>query len=375
MDRRKFLKATGTLVAGTAITPAIASAGAEVQQQQGRAVLPFNRRWRYSPTASPAARERNFDDGHFARVTIPHTNIRLPWHSFDDKAYEFVSIYRRHFRMPAGARGRRVFVDFEGVMTASTVWLNGERLGEYKGGYTPFTFELTQHLDWDGDNVLAVEVDSTERADIPPFGGEIDYLTFGGIYREVHLRIVSPTYIENIFAQPRDVLSDHPAVEVQCPLAGSEKPVAGLTLEVSLQDGDRVLAKTAQPLNDGGKEGSTPVTLHLDNLGRIELWDLKTPKLYSIEVRLLRNGEVIDSDSRRIGFREAKFTPLGFSLNGKIVKLRGLDRHQTFPWWGKRCLAACSGATRSSCAKTLSAISSAPRIIRSHGIFSMRAMR
>ena len=64
-------------------------------------------------------------------------------------------------------------------MTASTVWINGTRLGEYKGGYTPFSFELTQHIDFAGDNLLAVDVDSTERPDIPPFGYQIDYLTFG----------------------------------------------------------------------------------------------------------------------------------------------------------------------------------------------------
>ena len=99
------------------------------------------------------------------------------------------------------------FVDFEGVMMASTVWINGVRLGEYKGGYTPFSFELTEHVDFGGENLLAVDVDSTERPDIPPFGYEIDYLTFGGIYREVALRIVPATFIENIFAKPKDVLS------------------------------------------------------------------------------------------------------------------------------------------------------------------------
>jgi beta-galactosidase len=98
-------------------------------------------------------------------------------------------------------------VDFGAVMTAATVWINGEKLGEYRGGYTPFSFEMTQHLNWRGDNVLAVEVDSTERADIPPFGGEIDYLTFGGIYRDVALRVVPNTFIENVFAKPVDVLT------------------------------------------------------------------------------------------------------------------------------------------------------------------------
>jgi len=149
MNRRNFLKATGTLIASTAVSNSVSTAYAaeSAGADSGRVVLPINRRWRYSPKTSAAAHERAFDDSGFDRVTVPHTNVRLPWHGFDDKEYEFVSMYRRHFRLPAGARGRRVFVDFEGVMTASTAWLNGVRLGEYKGGFTPFSFELTDHID------------------------------------------------------------------------------------------------------------------------------------------------------------------------------------------------------------------------------------
>ena len=186
MDRRDFLKTTGTLIAGATVASGLSAPNASAESTtKGRMVLPINRNWRFSPKATDAARARAFDDSGFERVTVPHTNLRVPWHSFDEKSYEFVSIYRRRFKLPAAARGKRVFVDFEGVMTASTVWVNGVRLGEYKGGFTPFWFELTPHLDWDGENVLAVEVDSSERPDIPPFGYEVDYLTFGGIYREV----------------------------------------------------------------------------------------------------------------------------------------------------------------------------------------------
>jgi len=128
-------------------------------------------------------------------------------------------------------------------MTASTVWINGVRLGEYKGGYTPFSFELTPYLDFAGENVLAVDVDSTERPDIPPFGYQIDYLTFGGIYREVSLRIVPSTFIVNIFAKPADVLTSHPKVAVDCYLQHLEDLKEPLTLEVELRDGDKVLSK------------------------------------------------------------------------------------------------------------------------------------
>ena len=340
MDRRKFMKATGTLIAGASVAPALPAesfARDAASETSGRMALPINRNWRFSPSATAAARERDFDDSHFAQVVVPHTNLRVPWHSFDEKSYEFVSIYRRRFRLPETARGRRVFVDFEGVMTASTVWLNGVRLGEYKGGFTPFSFELTPHVDFDRDNVLAVEVDSSERPEIPPFGNEVDYLTFGGIYREVSLRIVSPSYIENIFAQPKDVLSGHPSVEVQCFLVnGGKGSPAALSLAVELYDGERLVAKATGEVPTGGDEMSPAASmLRLEHLEGIELWDLRKPKLYRVEVRLLSGQTLLDSDSRRIGFREARFTPQGFSLNGTVIKLRGLDRHQTFPWVGQ----------------------------------------
>ena len=337
MDRRDFLKTTGAIVAGATVASGIPGYAAEsASAATGRIMLPINRNWRFSPTASDAAHARDFDDSGFARVTVPHTNLREPWHSFDEKSYEFVSVYRRRFRLSASARGQRVFVDFEGVMAATKVWLNGEYLGEYKGGYTPFSFELTPHIDFDRENLLAVEVDSSERPDLPPFGYEVDYLTFGGIYREVSLRIVSPTFLENIFAQPKDVLSGHPTVDVQCWLQSERKsPESGWSLEAALYDDERQIAKTAQELPSGEDTWNKPFMVNLNNLGAIDLWNLRSPKLYRVEVRLLRGDHLLDHDTRRIGFREARFTPQGFSLNGQIVKLRGLDRHQTFPWVGQ----------------------------------------
>jgi beta-galactosidase len=332
------MKRTGTLIAGMLAQGAFAETSGSTTPPVagGRLVLPMNRNWRFSRSAVADARLKDFDDSRFERVVIPHANTRLPWHSFDDKNYEFVSVYRRHFQVPRGTRGRHVFVDFEGVMTASTVWLNGVLLGEYKGGYTPFSFELTPHLDFDSDNVLTVEVDSTERADIPPFGNEIDYLTFSGIYREVGLRIVPATFIENIFAKPKDVLTPSPSLEVDCFLQHLEPSHETLSLEVTLWDGTRVLARGLQVVSPAaGANHPVPHTVRLEKLGPIVLWGLTRPKLYSVQVRLLNGSHLVDEDSRTIGFREARFTDHGFELNGTVVKLRGLDRHQTFPFVGQ----------------------------------------
>jgi Beta-galactosidase/beta-glucuronidase len=351
MDRRDFLKTTGTLLAATTLPAAAAFAD---ESAAGRVILPLNRGWRFHPSKVAGAHEVAFNDASFERVVIPHTNKKLPWHSFDDKDYEFISTYRRRFRTPAAAQGKRVFLDFEGSMTATTVWINGTSLGEYKGGYTPFSFDLTPHLKAAGENILTVYVDSTERADIPPFGNEIDYLTFGGIYREVSLRIVPQTYLDNVFARTKDVLAS-PALEVDCFLAGTN--ASDLALEVELHDADKTIAKSSDKISRtsapdpnaaANPETSAPVhsstqtvndparhTVTLTALRGIQLWSLDQPHLYTVHVRLLSGGKLIDSDTRRIGFREAVFTPQGFSLNGKVIKLRGLDHHQTFPFVGQ----------------------------------------
>ena len=156
MNRRDFVKTGTAALAAIALPSETLTAAAADTPNRGRIVLPINRNWRFSAQRSQNDTAIDFDDSNLDQVTIPHTNKKLPWHSFDEKSYQFVSIYRRKFRLPPETRGRFVFVDFDGAMTASTVWINGQRLGEYKGGYTPFSFDLTPHINWDGDNLLAV---------------------------------------------------------------------------------------------------------------------------------------------------------------------------------------------------------------------------
>ena len=354
MHRREFLKTTGAVLAGATLEGNLL---AQDRTGSSRQILAMNRGWRYKPAKVTGAEQPDFDDAAFEQVVIPHTNVPLPWHNFDDRDYEFISTYRRRFKSPPDLAGKRVFVDFQGAMTASTVWINGHALGEYKGGFTPFSFELTKYLTADRDNVLAVQLDSTEREDMPPFGYEIDYMTFGGIYREVSLRVVPETFLDNIFARPHDVLSGTPSLQVDCFVAGSGRMRRSLSVEVELRDGERSIARNTQTISVADAAdphaamdpiSAAPVfqstettedparhTVTLANLRGIELWKLDAPKLYTVHVRLLQDGVPVDEDTRRIGFREAVFTPQGFSLNGEVVKLRGLDRHQTFPFAGQ----------------------------------------
>ena len=342
INRRDFLRSSSALLAGLALQGQAPARGGDqpagASNAGKRMLLPINRNWRFSAQHVDGITAAGYDDSGLEQVTIPHTNKRLPWHSFDDNAYQFISVYRRRFRLPAQARGLHVFADFDGAMTASTVWINGQRLGEYKGGYTPFSFNLTPHVNLEGENVLVVELDSRERNDIPPFGGSIDYLTFGGIYRDVWLRLVPGTYLENIFARPRDVLTDRPGVDISCFIARPEAQRQPLVLEAELRDGGRTLAAARKPLPPAGVNAD-PVAedLALSNFGSgtIQRWEPDAPHLYTVIARIKQGSVVLDEVRRRVGFREARFTDHGFELNGKVIKLRGLNRHQTFPFVGQ----------------------------------------
>ena len=318
MNRRTF-------VLGSAGAAAVAGA---LRAQSNRDVDPtlrtydLNRNWLFTTNRVHS------DPKDWSRVDLPHSNVVLPWHSFDDKSYEIVSFYRRQFRAPKEWAGKRIFVDFDGAMTASKVSLNNHAFEEYRGGYTPFSLELTPHVRSGSANVLEVELDSSERADIPPFGGNIDYLTFGGIYRDVRLRVVPNAFIENVYAKPVRVLTDDRALVVRTYVNGA-KP--GATLTASLRLGARVIQSATAKIDNPQAEYHN---LTLEHLGDIQLWDLNRPALYHVDMKLKNEDGSEDHYETRIGFREGRFTSAGFLLNGQHVKLRGLNRHQTFPYVG-----------------------------------------
>ena len=130
-------------------------------QAAGRTIMPINRSWRYHPSKIDGAEYPDFDDAKFQRIVIPHTNVELPWHNFDDKDYEFISTYRRRFKFPPEAEGKRVFVDFEGVMTASTVWINGTRLGDYRCVLVPLA-PARDHVVMERQAAAALDIEPGE---------------------------------------------------------------------------------------------------------------------------------------------------------------------------------------------------------------------
>jgi beta-galactosidase len=298
--------------------------------------IPLNDQWLFGGKLTEGAMGREFDDRAFTRITLPHCVSRLSWQDWDPARWEDVWAYRRHFPLPPGAKGHRVFVEFDGVMTAATASFNGPTLPEHRGGYLPFRHELTDHIT-PGDNVLAVAVDS-RWLNVPPDGSpkgrsSVDYLEPGGIVRPVRLRVLPQVFLSDVFAKPVNVLDAGRRVEVACTIDAASVDGQSVEIIAELTDGVRTMAVARQTLKLE-KPGRTEVTLTLSNLGNIAMWSPDSPRLYHVVTTLSVQGKPVHDYRVRIGFREARFDVDGFFLNGKRMHFFGLNRHEIYPYVG-----------------------------------------
>ncbi len=307
-----------------------------------RSEFPFNDHWLFIPEDVTS----ETPDSQFEPITLPHSNKILPYHNFDNMEYQFISTYRKRFRLPEARNGRRIFVDFDGAMIAAEVFVNGAKVGDYEGGFTPFSFDITDYVTEANENLVTVRLDSTERPDIPPFGFVVDYLTFGGIYRDVNLRYVEPVYIKDVFVRASNVLTNNPTVEVDVTIANLSNRAQRVTLHTGVNTGTSEAQLSTIVSQDVVVEIEAQekiVTVRFDDFPTVKLWSLENPVRYGVHTALQSksSGDAIDDNGAfAFGFREAEFRKDGgFYLNGERLKLMGLNRHQTFPYFG----AAASG--------------------------------
>ena len=247
-------------------------------------------------------------------VRIPHTVKELPLHYINHNAYQMLCGYRRKLDIPEDATGKRVFLQFDGAAHIATVYVNGAEVAHHATGYTGFRCEITD-LVTPGETVLiAVKLDTSENPATPPFGHVIDYLTYGGLYREVWLDIREQSYIEDIFVTTPRLDSLH----IEMASHGSQH----CRFTVAEEDGTILLTK----------ETSAPADLVLPNA---RPWSNEDPHRYILKCELLDScGNIRDTQEVKFGFRTIEFKEDGFYLNGKQTFLRGLNRHQCYPYIG-----------------------------------------
>jgi beta-galactosidase len=303
----------------------------------GRTIADFNSEWRFSKGDPAGAEKTDFDDQSWQPVRLPHDwaiagpfnpeengyAAKLPWRG--------VGWYRKTFALDEAQRGKRVYLDFDGVMAFPKVYVNGELAGEWDYGYTPFQIDITKHVKFGEPNVVAVRCDTTKHG--------TRWYPGAGIYRGVKLTVCNPIHIAHwgTFLTTPEVNDERALVKVQTVIENHGDGERQIGVEFRFRDADgKNIGSTVDAATipaGGSKVLSTEFTVT-----RPQRWDVDHPYLYSLETAVVLGGELdknsvspandIDRDTTTFGVREFKFTADdGFHLNGRRVQLRGVCLH------------------------------------------------
>jgi beta-galactosidase len=284
-------------------------------------------------------------------VTIPHTWNTKSADSGDhtgDPHFKFgyyrgACWYAKTLDIPATWQGKRVFIRFEAASLVARTYINGQLLGEHRGGFTGFCYELTPYLKYGGANELRVQVDNSHQDDIPPLSG--DFNVDGGIYRPVHLIVTDPVCISplnmaspGVYLTATSITDSSAEVEVKTLVSDGASAPADIKVTAQIADANgTVVATSTQPAS--AQSGTTTEVLSKVDVPSPHLWNgRKDPYLYTATISLVRGGDVADSISQPLGLRTVAISEdKGFLLNRQPYPIHGVNRHQD---WGDQGWAA-----------------------------------
>lgn len=326
--------------------PEFSTAGFFRLDNSGREVYSMNPAWRFHKGAVEGAETKEFNDKDWTVVSLPDGIEYLPTEASGCINYQGEVWYRKHFTPDAALKGKKLFLHFEAIMGKSKVFVNGKLLTEHFGGYLPVIADVTDVLDWNGDNVIAVWADNSDDPSYPPGKAQdvLDYTYFGGIYRDCWLIahnnvfITDPNYENEVaggglfvaFGKVSDALAE---VQLKIHVRNATKnPFSGRVEYMLLQPDGTEVARLSDKIQV--KAGRAITVSDRMPVKQPMLWTPSTPTLYNLLVRVLdKEGNVIDGYRRRIGIRSIEFKGKdGFYLNGRPYgkPLIGANRHQDF---------------------------------------------
>ncbi len=280
-----------------------------------------------------------YDDTSWQRINLPHC-----WNAFDATDvtpgyWRGIGWYRKHFSLKPAYSSKRVFLYFEGVGMVSEFWLNGQRLGIHKSGFTSFEFDVTPYVRFDGaDNVLTVKVDNLYHAEIPPTV-KTDYTFYGGIYRHAWISARNPLYIDQVNWTTPSVSAEKGSLQIHTRLRNTTKNAQQLSLVNSIIDpqGKQVASLSTNVAVNANASSDLQQSAQILSPA---LWSPSSPAVYKI-LTTVTNASTpnastpVDEVQNPLGFRWYEFDPQkGFYLNGKRLQLQGVNWHQSYPGMG-----------------------------------------
>ena len=307
-------------------------------QAQQRVVYTINDGWKFTKGSPFEAQMTGCDDSSWETVNIPHT-----WNDkdADDETpgfYRGPVWYRKQLFIDKSQEGRRAVIYFEGANQEVRFYLNGQFVGEHKGGYTRFCFDITPHLRYGQENLFAIYVNNVYNPNIPPLSA--DFTFFGGIYRDVYLQFMNPVHIatndyasSGVYIRTPEVNNSAASVEITTLLTNDMSQPTEIRVENIICDADgKEVKKTQAEVKLAAGETKTDISKKI-KIDSPRLWDIDDPYRYMVYTRILdkRKGTLLDEVVNPLGLRWFKFdSEKGFFLNGKGRKLIGTARHQDY---------------------------------------------
>ena len=307
-------------------------------QAQQRVVYTINDGWKFTKGSPFEAQLTGCDDSSWETVNIPHT-----WNDkdADDETpgfYRGPVWYRKQLFIDKSQEGRRAVIYFEGANQEVRFYLNGQFVGEHKGGYTRFCFDITPHLRYGQENLFTIYVNNVYNPNIPPLSA--DFTFFGGIYRDVYLQFMNPVHIaandyasSGVYIRTPEVNNSAASVEITTLLTNDMSQPTEIRVENIICDADgKEVKKTQAEVKLAAGETKTDISKKI-KIDSPRLWDIDDPYRYMVYTRILdkRKGTLLDEVVNPLGLRWFKFdSEKGFFLNGKGRKLIGTARHQDY---------------------------------------------
>jgi beta-galactosidase len=297
--------------------------------------IDFNAGWLFLGKDIPAGHAISLNETAFRPVCLPHTCQVVPHTEIDTSSFAMISWYRKHFTPSEKYRGKRFRIKFQAVSKAAEVFCNGKLIGEHKGAYTPFGFDITEHVTVGKKNVIAVRVDSRQRKDIPPEGIKVDYMIFGGIVRDVTLEITNRLSVVDVYVKQD---SGKPAyASVTGEIVNNDAVERKGTVTLFIVDSLMKVAGSSEDTFTIASDSVYTFSARVGPLTPLIQWHPDNPFLYTLYTRISCEGTVIDEYRKRFGMRSVRFDKKDGRcyINNRPVKLRGLNRHETYPFIGR----------------------------------------
>lgn len=304
-------------------------------QAQTRITENLNDNWLFKKGKIANGFRVDLVESGFESINLPHTyNVS---DSFDDRIgddsldityyyYRGPAWYRKRVFISDGDRGQRLMLHFEGANAVSKVWINEHYAGEHIGGYSEFQFDITNLVEYNKPNLIAVEVDNSYNYDVPP--QRADYTMYGGIYRDVYLHKLNETYIAHPLITVKNPSVQSAAVSIKLTLAEHARNKGQYSVVSKVLDsGNEIVLERKQAVSTSGEMNE--YAIELGKIPNPKLWSPDSPSLYVLSIELYKDNRLIDAIKSKFGVRWFRFDANeGFFLNDKYMKLHGVNRHQ-----------------------------------------------